>query len=673
MDEQEFTLDEIMKEFGSEESEPSSEETVLPDVAEETPVQEEPVSEEPPVQEASFVGGDTIRMDAVKFTTGEVHNAQPIDDEDEQPAAPIQPEEQTEPFSEEWEPDYEQPIAEYVPPQPIIFHPRSKMRELKRKLVQGPEKQYYMLSELGLGKIQAAIFFTGLVALISAAATIMFALGFVQPERTKLMVFAQFLAMLVSALLGSFQLIEGIADLKNKRFSLNTLLVFTFILCCADGIMGLYEQRVPCCAAFSLQMTMSLWNAYQKRNTALGQLDTMRKATNLHGIARCEDYLEETPALLRSEGQVEDFMDSYRAGSPMDKTISIYALVALGVSLAAGIIAGVLHGLTLGIQVAAVTALAAMPASMFIMLSRPMSILERRLHELGAVICGWRGIEGMSGKILFPVSHEDLFPTGSVKLNGVKFYGQRDSDQVVAYCTALVCADNGALVPIFEHLLESRNGLHYHVENYTAYTGGVGGAIQDEDVLVGTLSFLKEMNVDVPEGIRVSHAIGISINGELCGLFALAFDKVRSAATGLGTLSSYRQLHPVIATGDFILTESFIREKFSVNTKRIVFPGFSERPELRKKQPAEGAPTLAISTSDNLAGLAYCVTGARATRSAAKTGLLVHMIGGILGMVMMLVLAVLGAQEYLTPANLFLYQLIWMIPGLLITEWTRSI
>jgi len=37
------------------------------------------------------------------------------------------------------------------------------------------------------------------------------------------------------------------------------------------------------------------------------------------------------------------------------------------------------------------------------------------------------------------------------------------------------------------------------------------------------------------------------------------------------------------------------------------------------------------------------------------------------------VLAVLGAQELLTPANMLLYQLIWTVPGILITEWTRAI
>jgi hypothetical protein len=53
--------------------------------------------------------------------------------------------------------------------------------------------------------------------------------------------------------------------------------------------------------------------------------------------------------------------------------------------------------------------------------------------------------------------------------------------------------------------------------------------------------------------------------------------------------------------------------------------------------------------------------------------MIVHMVGGSLGILMMLALAILGATHLLTPANLFLYELLWLIPGFLITEWPRSI
>jgi hypothetical protein len=555
-----------------------------------------------------------------------------------------------------------------------LIHPRSRLRELKRKLVAGPEKQYYSLLEKGVGKLQAAIFFSLVVLLISGVATVMYAMGVVQENRMKLMVFGQFMAMLISALLGSFQMIEGVADLLHKRFSLNTMLVFSFILCCVDGVICLQQQRVPCCAAFSLQVTMSLLCTYEKRTAAMGQLDTMRKATHLDSLSVKGDYYEGKTGFLRGEGQVEDFMDHYTQDSRYDKILSVYALVALVLSLGIGIAGGVLHGVSAGIQVAAVTILAATPASIFITASRPMAILEKQLHKLGAVLCGWRSIKPLSAKGVFPLSHDDLFPAGTVKLNGVKFYGDRDSDTVVAYTAALMETDGGALAPLFTHLLDSRNGIHYKVEAFNPYgNGGIGGEVAGEPVLVGTLHFLKSMGVEIPEGIRLSNAVGTAVDGELCGLYAIAYEKDKGAAAGFGTLCSYRGLKALLTTGDFMLTDTFLKEKFGVRPKKLELPEFEERFRLQQIAPEDDAQVLAMSTAQGIAPFAYSVTGARALRSACRLGVVIHMIGGVLGIAMMLVLTVLGALHLLTPASMFLYELVWMIPALLITEWTRSI
>ena len=49
------------------------------------------------------------------------------------------------------------------------------------------------------------------------------------------------------------------------------------------------------------------------------------------------------------------------------------------------------------------------------------------------------------------------------------------------------------------------------------------------------------------------------------------------------------------------------------------------------------------------------------------------MIGGILGLLIMLALAVLGESALLTPVNLLAFELVWLVPGLLISEWTRAV
>lgn len=653
--EEDLELDAIMKEFSPEE-----------DTSEEDPANQMPqeeTDEEAPQEESSMGDtvrieiipgkekpadelGDTIRLDKVVKAVKEQMPEQP-----EEPVALDEPEEiriaqpnlpkKEEPYSENWEPEYEQPMGEYIPPQPLVLHPYSKLHELKRKLVAGPERRYYEINEVGFGKLQAAIFFSLLIVLVSGVTTAMYAMGMVPENRMKLLVFGQFLALLLSAALGSNQLISGVTSMLRGRFTLNSLLFFSFAACCADGVFGLMQQRVSCCAAFSLQVTLSLWSTYHKRSTEMDMMDTMRKASRLDGVMRVAGFYEEHDGLLRSEGQVEDFMEHYNAPSKPEKVISIYALVALAVSITSGILGGILHeNVFFGVQVTAVSLLAALPVTFFITLTRPMAVLEKRLHKLGAVLCGWRGVSGLSPKALFPISHEDLFPAGTCKLNGVKFYGSRNPDQVVAYCAAMVRADGSGLTPLFDQLLTSRNGRHYDVENLRAYgNGGIGGEVCGESVLLGSVSFLKEMGVEIPNGSNVAQAVYAAIDGEFSCVFAINYGKTRSAATGLRTLCGYRGLTPILTTGDFILTEGFLRNRFSVNSRRICFPDHNIRGELAAVPVPENTPALALITTDGLAPYAFAVTGARALHTASWLGVGIHLVGGIVGLAMMLILS----------------------------------
>ena len=653
-DEQDFDLEDILKEFSDEQSAAEEEEP------------EEPFEEEDEEEEAQFaepaVTGDTIRLD--KLDTAQLETV-PMDE-----TRRIELEE-TPPVDKASEYDQQ---ASFVAPQPIIFLPRSRLRELKRKLIAGPEKRYYDLSEQGIGRLQIAIILSILVVLVSAGTTAMFEMGMVPENRMKLMVFGQFFAMLVSALLGVYQLLDGLVDLTRKRFTLNTLLVVTLAVCCVDGVYCLDALRIPCCAAFSLQVTMSLLGEYHKRNIEMGQMDTMRKATRLHSLSRTPDYYEGRPGILRGEGEVEDFMDNYEKLSGPEKATCIYAFLALLAAIGLGVAGGMLHNIETGVQVAAVTLLAAAPASFFVANSRPMAILEKRLHRIGTVLCGWKGVKALSGRVAFPLEHRDLFPAGAVKMNGVKFYGSRDPDIVVEYATSLITVGGGGLVGLFESLLASRNGLKYPVENFHHYTlGGIGGEIDGEPVLVGTMSFLKDMGVEIPEGIRVNQAVYVAVDGELCGLFALTYEKQSAIASGMSTLCAYRSIKSVMTDSDFMLTESFVRGKFGVNTRRMAFPEEAVRQELREKKPTEQSVVGALTTKQSLESMAYALTGARCLRTACRLGTGMHIFAGVVGIVMMAVLTMLGRMDLLTPANMFLYELVWLIPGWLITEWTRSV
>lgn len=693
---QEFDLEEIMREFGSHQPEEEK--------PEETPGEEAPV-EEAPAEEGEAqpdLSATTIRMEAVvEETTEEITVEEPSEEapeaeapeevteedppveepeaeeppaEEEAPAEepPSEAPEGAEAFTDKWEPEFEQPMGEYVPPQPILFQPRSRLRELKRQLIAGPEKLYYELAEKGLGKLQAGIFLSALLVILSGLSTALYAMNMVDPSRLRLMVFFQIFVMLLSALLGSFQMIDGLLAPFRKRFTLNTLLLITFLVCCVDAFFCLQQLRVPCCAVFGLQVTLSLCNAYQERMDRMGMLDTMRKATRLDGVAACPDYYEGAAGFLRKEGQVEDFMDNLDRRSTPQKVQDIYALIAFLASAAIAAVALVLGGsVATFFQVWAVTLLAAAPASAFVIFSRPAAILQRRLHRLGTVICGWQGIVGLSGKAVFPLTHKDLFPGNMVKMNGVKFFGHRDPDEIVAYSTALMVAADSALAPLFTQVLDSRNGRHYDARAFQSYEGGIGCQVKGEPVLAGSAAFLRKMGVEVPQNIQLADGVYVAVDGELCGLFAMTYGKSKSTVAGLATLSAHKNLRPLVLSREFSLNAQSLHARLGLKTKRFIFPQNPE--ELWQKEVPEEAPSLLLTTRDGLSPIAYGITGARALRLTWILGLIIHLIGGILGLGIMLTLVLLGSLHLLTPANLLLYHCIWLIPGILITEWTRTI
>ena len=261
---QEFDLDDILREFHDDPDEDvkdtASEEELdvdvllVEEVSSPAPEQPEaPETAEAPEETPDPVSDDaTVRFDPAGALPQEAAEAAPSDDTkaiDDLIAEALAGGNSDVPAPEA----NEQPQTP-----PIPFDPHQRLRELKKKLVAGPEKRYYELTELGIGKLQIGILLNLVIVLLCAGVTTLLALDMVPENRMRLVIFSQVLAMLVSGLLGSHLMLDGLGSLFKGRFNLNSLLAFTFIACCVDAASCLVEVRVPCCAAFCLEMTMAM-------------------------------------------------------------------------------------------------------------------------------------------------------------------------------------------------------------------------------------------------------------------------------------------------------------------------------------------------------------------------------------------------------------------------------
>ena len=506
-----------------------------------------------------------------------------------------------------------------------------------------------------------------------AMAFVMLAMDAVLENRLRLMIFSQILAMMVSALLGCYVLMDGIVDLFTGKFSLNTMLFLTLAACAADAVFCLQELRVPCCAAFSLEMAMALWNRSMRRSTEMGQMDTLRKANRLGGITRVQDYFNSKPGYVRTEGRLEDFMDNYSLRTGPEKVLNIYALLSVLACIGIAVLAGMRHGMSLAIQVFSTSMLVAVPAGAFISQSRPAAILQRRLHMFGTVLCGWKGVKLLCGKGAFPLTDRELFPLGTTKLNGVKFFNGNDPDLVISCAASMMQLREGGLEPVFTQLLKSRNGRTWPVEEFQVLEDGMIGRVRDKRMLMGSALTMEAYGVEIPDNARVENAVYFAVEDALAAVFAINYSRTKAAAGGLVSLSACRRIRPLVLCRDFLITPQMIRSRFGVRVKRYDFPEWSQREALAALVPDPELPCAALTTQQNLAAAVYAVSGAQTLNRTCRMGMAMHLAAGVLGLLIMAALAYLGDLELLSPFNILLYQLVWLVPGLLITEWTRTV
>ncbi len=658
---QEYELDDILSEFSG----PTLEE-ILKEFSDPEP-EEIPAVMEPLVVESALSDETAV------FTP--VASEEPTEEAREEAPAPrpAPTKEKAEPFSPEWEPEYEQPMGEFTPKGPIPFPQKSRLRQLRQKLVAGPERRYQALCEAGIGQLQMGILVNLLLALLSVGATVAYSLGLIDPSRLRTVIFCQLLLAMLSALVGCYRLLEGLANLFRGRFTLDAALFITFLACIADGLLCLSQQRLSASSLFCLQIFMSQWAAYQRRNTEMCQMDVLRKASELTAIVRIDDFWRSRPGFACTDGEPEAFLENYQKPSTPERLLSVYAVVSLLAAAGLAVATYLLIDLNAAVQVFMAAQLIALPCSTFVSMSRPNAILHSYLHRLGAVLCGWQGIRAIPKRSFYPLGHDDLFPEGAVKMTGVKFYGIVDPGRVVSYTTALLTAEKSGLLTVFRQLPRSRGSAAHTVENFKREFGGISGEIDGAWVLVGTADCMESHGILISPDRAVPLGIYTAVERELSGVFALTYSRSKFATAGVRALCADRRFQPLAVASDFMLSPKFIHNKLTVNVRRITFPEWDTRLALRQITPAEDAPVIALTARSGLAPKAYALTGGRALQGALKWGAAIHILGGIIGLAAVGVLALSGGMALLTPVNLLLYNLIWALPGMLITEFPRHL
>ena len=294
----------------------------------------------------------------------------------------------------------------------------------------------------------------------------------------------------------------------------------------------------------------------------------------------------------------------------------------------------------------------------------PMYYLSRRLSRSGCAAAGYAGAKAVSRPRRLVLTDDDLFPAGTVTLNGYKVFGEERS-RAVSYAASVARAADSSLTPLLERQLTAEGGFRLPVEwvNYCE-EGGVEANIRGETVLMGSAYFMKKRKVALPRDMKLSTGVFLAVDGALTAVFAVKYQPSRNAEWALRTLKRFH-IVPVLAVRSGNVTPGLIKRKFGVDAKPV-YPDVSTRLALAQLAEQQGEQPCVAICREGLMPLVESVAGSRRAVKAVRTATILSYIGAAAGVALAYYLTSVGNFALLTPIAMVLYQVLWLLPTLLL-------
>lgn len=294
--------------------------------------------------------------------------------------------------------------------------------------------------------------------------------------------------------------------------------------------------------------------------------------------------------------------------------------------------------------------------------------VSRRLLGEGAALSGLGPAYRLSRAKEAVLTDGDLFPAGTVGIEGLKVFGNYGGEKVLAYVAAVIGGSGSDIGKIFSETLRERYGRPVRASNILQYeSGGMSAEIYSDSVLVGTASFLMRMGLRVDEGKYIKNGVFVAINSEIAGIFAL---KYTSSAQTYSALHTLRRLHiaPVLAVRDFNIVPPMVEKLFELPRGVCQFPEAGRRSELSDAEYVIGEEPCAILSRDGSGAYIECVHAAAKLSSAVVFNLITGLFAGVFGVFLMFFLTYVSAVVAAVPYNVLAYTVLWYAPVFLISN-----
>lgn len=290
----------------------------------------------------------------------------------------------------------------------------------------------------------------------------------------------------------------------------------------------------------------------------------------------------------------------------------------------------------------------------------PLKKIAKRLTKSGSAVAGFAGADAIRASNCMILTDNDVFPPGTITLNGLKVFGE-ESGKVISYAATMAHASDCGLSRLFDNLLLSDGGHLQHVDELSFYEeGGVSGTIHGETVLFGTLPFFRKKGITLPRDIKLQTGVFLAVDGALVAVFAVKYMAAENVDWAIHALHRMG-ITPVLAVRDANITPALLKRKFGTDA-RAVFPKLSTRLALSERS---GGKPCALLFREGLMPYAEVTLGSKRLCRAVKTGSRLSLLGSIAGTLLSFYLTFSQAYSTLTPVAMLAFSALWTLASLI--------
>lgn len=326
----------------------------------------------------------------------------------------------------------------------------------------------------------------------------------------------------------------------------------------------------------------------------------------------------------------------------------------------------------LAFRVAQYTMNMAMPAICMLVFSYPFFKASKMAYRTGSAIIGGKSLEEYStSSSAITFEDKDVFPAAGVMVKSIKTYGDSRIDYIIYNVASLFMAVGGPLAEVFESATKELEHSD-DVELTDVVQGGLEAYVSGEHVYCGNADYFTQNGLDVPydpedDALRGEGSVSImllAIGGKVVAKLYIQYMLDRDFEITLKQLSKLG-ICVGIKTFDPNITDVMLNSKVRLAEYpvKILRCRTAEDVAVSSEHTESG-----VVSRKSVKSMMYAYSLCEKVLHAMKTGVMLKVLSTAFALVIVALLLLFGVGESVYSWQIALYQLIWVVPTVLITK-----